>query len=243
MKKAILRGLKYMAPSYMEGRVLKKRREFYSQFIKEGDLCFDIGANVGNRTDIFVLLGANVVSVEPQATCVEQLRARYKGNPKVVLVDKGVGEKHGKKIMHLSNFSEVSTFSSEFINAYLNQPGIKWDRDVEVSIITMEDLIKEHGVPQFSKIDVEGYELNVLLGLKQPLPALSIEYNARLSQLAFSCVNHIDKMANYEFQFSSFDTMKFYFSEWQSSSKIIELLNKLPKDILTGDIYVRKIKC
>ena len=30
----------------------KNRIAFYSQFIKKGDLCFDIGANIGNRTDI-----------------------------------------------------------------------------------------------------------------------------------------------------------------------------------------------
>ena len=36
---------------------------FYSQFVAPGDVCFDVGANVGNRTRVFLALGATVVAV------------------------------------------------------------------------------------------------------------------------------------------------------------------------------------
>jgi hypothetical protein len=35
---------------------------FYSQFIRQNDLCFDIGANLGNQTDAFLKLGVRVGS-------------------------------------------------------------------------------------------------------------------------------------------------------------------------------------
>lgn len=50
------------------------RLEFYSQFIHPGDLVFDVGANVGNRTKIFLRLGARVVAFEPQASCARVLQ-------------------------------------------------------------------------------------------------------------------------------------------------------------------------
>ncbi|HRD74433.1 MAG TPA: hypothetical protein PK264_00620 [Hyphomicrobiaceae bacterium] len=38
----------------------------YSRFVKPGDLAFDIGAHVGDRTASFLRLGARVVALEPQ---------------------------------------------------------------------------------------------------------------------------------------------------------------------------------
>ena len=40
--------------------------KFYSKFIKNRDIVFDVGANVGSRTKIFLNLGADVISYEPQ---------------------------------------------------------------------------------------------------------------------------------------------------------------------------------
>ena len=37
--------------------------DFYRQFVTEGDLCFDVGANVGRRTRTFLKLKAKVVAV------------------------------------------------------------------------------------------------------------------------------------------------------------------------------------
>lgn len=38
---------------------------FYSKFINNNDLVFDIGANIGNRTEVFLGIGARVIAVEP----------------------------------------------------------------------------------------------------------------------------------------------------------------------------------
>ena len=51
----------------------KKMIQFYSNFISNGDLCFDVGANIGNRTEVFLELGAKVICVEPQQACLQQL--------------------------------------------------------------------------------------------------------------------------------------------------------------------------
>jgi hypothetical protein len=50
---------------------------FYRRFIPHGGLCFDIGANVGDRSELFLTLGAHVVAVEPQARCAEALHRRF----------------------------------------------------------------------------------------------------------------------------------------------------------------------
>src|SRR4051794_14748142 len=49
----------------------------YSQFIRPGDLVFDIGAHVGDRVASFRRLGAHVVAVEPQRALVRTLQLFY----------------------------------------------------------------------------------------------------------------------------------------------------------------------
>jgi protein-L-isoaspartate O-methyltransferase len=46
----------------------------YRQFVKPGDLVFDIGAHVGDRVAAFRRLGARVVAVEPQPALKLTLR-------------------------------------------------------------------------------------------------------------------------------------------------------------------------
>jgi 16S rRNA A1518/A1519 N6-dimethyltransferase RsmA/KsgA/DIM1 with predicted DNA glycosylase/AP lyase activity len=74
-------------PANRRSRLVRKR--FYSQFVQPGDLVFDIGANMGNRIEAFVALGASVVAVEPQSSCVASLRRLYQNQPDVVVVAAG----------------------------------------------------------------------------------------------------------------------------------------------------------
>ena len=55
-----------------------KRRQFLGGFIQKGDLVFDIGANVGQMTDVFLRLEAKVVCVEPQMDVFQFLQWKYR---------------------------------------------------------------------------------------------------------------------------------------------------------------------
>ena len=48
----------------------RRLKRFYAQFIQPGDLCFDLGAHLGNRANAWLALGAKIVAVEPQPSCV-----------------------------------------------------------------------------------------------------------------------------------------------------------------------------
>ncbi len=50
-----------------------KKKRFYSELIKKNDLCFDIGANIGSKSKLFIKTGAKVIAFEPQSSCFEVL--------------------------------------------------------------------------------------------------------------------------------------------------------------------------
>ena len=39
--------------------------KFYQNFINKNDLVFDIGANKGNKSNVFLKIGARVIALEP----------------------------------------------------------------------------------------------------------------------------------------------------------------------------------
>ena len=55
----------------------KRMQKFYGQFIHPGDLCFDVGANVGDWSDVFLFLGAKVIGVEPQSSFFDALQKYF----------------------------------------------------------------------------------------------------------------------------------------------------------------------
>ena len=59
-------------------------------------LIFDVGANVGNKTDIFLSLGCRVLSIEPDTKNVQILKRRFGRNKKFTLINKALSSNIGK---------------------------------------------------------------------------------------------------------------------------------------------------
>jgi len=119
------------------------RREmlrFYSQFINRGDLCFDVGANLGSKTEIFLKLGATIVAIEPQSFCTQQLKKKYHANSRVILIHKALGEKEGEGELFLSPAQTISSMSKEWINSVKSSGRFQhhtWNKSVTVPMTTV----------------------------------------------------------------------------------------------------------
>src|SRR5438105_4477975 len=93
--KRVARRGQYFIKVRQERQAKQKMIAFYRQFIEPGDLCFDVGANIGNRTDIFLALGARVVCIEPQPSCVAILAKKYNNDSRVSIIPEGLAETQG----------------------------------------------------------------------------------------------------------------------------------------------------
>ena len=222
---------------------LRHMRRFYAQFIRPGDLCFDVGAHVGNRLLIWTRLGARVLGIEPQPLCLALLRRWYGRNPQVTLVAEAVGAAPGTQTLWVSGANPtVTTLSRAWIAAVQQADsfaGVSWDGAVTVGVTTLDELIARHGVPAFCKIDVEGYELEVLRGLTHPLPALSFEYVPAAQDMAVACMERLGHLGDYEFNWSIGEQHRWQRSQWQNRSCMREFLAGLAVDDPSGDIYAR----
>jgi FkbM family methyltransferase len=167
--------------------------EFYRQLLsgmQPGDLIFDVGANDGFKTDVFLRLGARVVAIEPDDINQEVLRnrfLRYRLSPKpVMVVGKAVSDTSSTETMLVDGpGSAVNTLSRKWadtlkgdkINFKGGNFGLDFTHTKVVKTTTLAELAQAHGEPFFVKIDVEGYEAHVLRGMKHPVPFLSFEIN------------------------------------------------------------------
>jgi FkbM family methyltransferase len=152
--------------------------------MRSAALIFDIGAYDGHKTAAFLEMGARVVACEPDAYNFRLLNVRFRRRKKrVTLLNAAVGDHIGTGfflVHHLgSAFNTLNRKWKEMLEA---DGGVRWKEDIRFSgdgyavrVTTVDELIRLHGMPDFIKIDVEGYEKQVFEGLSQRVPCVSFE--------------------------------------------------------------------
>jgi FkbM family methyltransferase len=218
-----------------------KMKTFYAQFIPSGGIVFDVGANVGNRTKIFLALGARrVVAFEPQNECAEILQIVFGMNPAFTLVKAALGAKAQMQNMMIADISTVSSLSPDWVESAIATRrfgDVRWKGTQEVEVETIETYFAKYGVPDFVKIDVEGYELEVIRGLSRLPGYLSMEFTPEHIGRTMESIKLIEALGpGSRYRISLRESMEFS-SDWTDQSGIMQALREVdPRDY--GDVYV-----
>jgi FkbM family methyltransferase len=213
----------------------------YRHFAARDDLVFDIGAHVGDRIASFRRLGARVVAVEPQPAAMAFLRLAYGWNRNVTLLEAAVGRTEGHIDLHINRANPtISTASRDFIAATAEAPGWEgqaWPDTRAVAVTTLDRLIAEYGLPAFAKIDVEGFEAEVLAGLSRALPALSFEFTTIQREVAHAALARLTELDDYRFNAALGESQAFLLPSPVEATDIAAWLDALPPEANSGDIY------
>jgi FkbM family methyltransferase len=218
----------------------KKRGTFYRNLFSKNDLVFDIGANHGNRTSIFLQLEGKVVSIEPNPKLAKKLSKKY---PKTKVVQKAIGSKIGKIDLYINESDVLSTTSKEWMSKIsesnrFGEVANQFNKKVEVELTTLEVLFQEYGIPKFIKIDTEGLELEIIKTLKDSqVYCLSFEFAIpETNEDMILAIEHLDSIGYKNFNLSVAESMEFITNKKMSTEKIITLLKNMP-EMTWGDIY------
>jgi FkbM family methyltransferase len=174
------------------GRPVRWRRRerllYRSLFGREARqlLIFDIGAHRGQRTALFLGLGARVVAVEPDPRNQRILAGKFLGGfrPRpLTLVPKAVSDTDAGATLWVHEAgSGLNSLSPKWVQT-LGADETRFGRRLDfpgrqaVETTTLAALMESFGVPDYIKIDVEGHEPSVLRGLKRPVRFVSFEVN------------------------------------------------------------------
>jgi FkbM family methyltransferase len=214
---------------------------FYARFLGPGELGFDIGAHVGDRTACFRRLGARVVAVEPQPRLARLLRLLFGRDPGVARVAALVGARPGEAVMRLNSQNPtVATASAEFVAAAAGAEGWadqRWDAEIALPVTTLDALAAAHGRPDFVKIDVEGYEAEALDGLGFAPRSLSVEFTTIQRDVALACLERLDALGPYRFNACLGEEMRFCHPAPVVAAELAAWMRALPHAANSGDIY------
>jgi FkbM family methyltransferase len=235
----------FVDPHWITDR--SKEVEFYRRTLggfKKGDLIFDIGANDGYKTDVFLRLGARAVAVEPDETNLEILNGKFLRNrlfPKPVKLEgKAVSDKSGEVTMWIdAPGSALNTLNPKWAES-LRHDGARFGEQKTfasekiVRTTTLEDLISQHGVPFYIKIDVEGYEVNVLRSLKRAIPYLSFEVNLpEFKSEALECIHMLREIgANGMFNYSADCRTGMVLKDWMRPGDFLNVFERCKEPVI-----------
>lgn len=237
--------------SYSKARLLAKwlKRKynksgsirFMKHFVKPDDLVFDVGANYGWKTELFLAVGARVVAIEPQAECLTVLKRKYGSNLSVFIEPFAAGAVETQSHIWKSDVrNQLSSMAPDWIFAVRNSGRFKrfeWSSKEDVNLVTLDSLVQKYGIPAFCKIDTEGYEFQALQGLSQPVPSLSIEYHIEFFEAAVKSVEYLARLGGYSFNYTVGESNDFASRDWLDSKAVINAIALRKVGSLQGDIY------
>ena len=137
--------------------------ESFSRYINKGDVVYDCGANIGHYTKTFAdLVGSEglVIGIEPSPMNYKKLMKNTSNYKNIVNLNFALGKK--KELLWFQQGEDEIGANSKVLED-------KTNNSIKVDVFTLSEIIDLHGEPNAIKIDVEGFEFDVLLGLEKKL--------------------------------------------------------------------------
>ena len=133
--------------------------------LRAGDICLDLGANMGVFTEILAATGAEVHAFEPDPHCFASLQKRFAGRANVHLHNQAVADVAGSFVLHrMKDFDTEPDMRSQSSSIAISDTS-QYDESnsVVVETLAFADVVRAFGRPvALVKMDIEGAEFAIL---------------------------------------------------------------------------------
>jgi hypothetical protein len=104
---------------------------------------------------------------------------------------------------------------------------------------TFQSAVETYGNPDFCKVDVEGFEVEVLRGMSSQVRTVTFEFTNRRLADAVRCLDHLASLGSFQANLTPEDEPRFLSDRWLSHRDVIDLLNDPATGRYAwGDIFV-----
>ena len=171
------------------------------------NLIFDIGYNKGEFTNVCFQTypACKVVGVEANTSLIYHVPQ----TPQLTLINKLASNKGGeeKEFFIEPHQDGISTACKEFIensrftkgSKYLRPNSANWTLKTKVQTTTIDEMIESYGNPDLIKVDVEGYEYEVLSGLTAKQRKICWEWHEEQFDTLLKTIEHLRNVGYTEF--------------------------------------------
>jgi FkbM family methyltransferase len=161
--------------------------------LRPGARIIDLGAHQG----IVALMLAREVGETGQVVAVEA----EPHNARVAAANRELNGAENLTVLHAAGAASTGTISfAEGLNGQIDEHTSAGN--VEVAAVTIDDLAREHGMPDLVLVDVEGYEGAVLDGARETLAGCStsflVELHEELSSYGGQAAQIVDLFSGFE---------------------------------------------
>ena len=148
---------------------------FLTRIVKPGDVCVDVGANIGMHTLLMASLAdelGKVISFEPNSECFNELKNNIKINNYSTIDARKrlLGEKSKDEIYYFASKEDTGT---SYAMTKIDDQKSKWKK---IKTSNLDTELKDEKNIKVLKMDVEGFEGHILRGSKNLLEKNLIRY-------------------------------------------------------------------
>jgi FkbM family methyltransferase len=167
------------------------------RLVGSGDVVYDVGGHIGYTALLFAALARQVHVFEPGPNNLPYLYSNVASKGNILVVESAAGAQAGNSPMLVEDLTgqnntllpTADTFKSTRSNAFIRAKS-HWE---EVRVTTLDEYARQVTSPDVIKIDVEGFEFEVLrgavdlLGDKRPVFMAEVtRHHAEIAELMTS---------------------------------------------------------
>jgi len=175
------------------------------------DLIFDVGMHKGYDTSFYLAKGFRVVAIEANPVLVEIAREKFAeelNEGRLTIIEKAISHTPGEiPFFVFDEKSDWGTIDSRMVNR--NEERGVASRSITVEAVTFDSVLKDHGIPYFLKVDIEGADTHCIRALQEfdgPPPSfVSIEANMEKQNNSFEDLDCLSKAGYTHFQIMNMD--------------------------------------